>query len=280
MDQASVRPATVVEWDDGRSGRLLDDIAREEPLEICIAGGPTAVVMRTPGDDPELAAGFLFSEGVIERADDLVRLDSPSGARNRVDVELGGSAANRGADFARHFSVSSACGVCGRTSIEAVRNRQAPLNAHNFRIASRPLCELPAAVRDRQRVFARTGGLHAAALFDEAGEIVVVREDIGRHNAVDKIVGWALLSGRMPLDRYGLLVSGRGGFEIVQKAVVAGVPLVSCLSAPSSLAVQLAREAGQTLVGFLREKRFVIYAGEERIGDITGLKPCATRRSA
>ncbi|MGE5359659.1 MAG: formate dehydrogenase accessory sulfurtransferase FdhD, partial [Bacteroidales bacterium] len=217
--------------------------------------------------DRELAVGFLMSEGVISTARDLVAVEpgrsSDPAARNSVDVTLAPGIEPEG-DFSRHFSATSACGVCGRASIESVRARAIPPRG-DFAMTAARLCDVPDRLVEAQPVFAHTGGLHAAALFDESGAIVVAREDIGRHNAVDKVIGWALLSGRVDLSVHGLLVSGRGGFEIVQKAVVAGIPLIACVSAPSSLAVQLAREAHSTLVGFLRGSRFVVYAGEDRL---------------
>jgi FdhD protein len=180
-----------------------------------------------------------------------------------VHVRLGSGAQLK--KSARLFSAGSACGVCGKASIAAIRRRgvRRPDPAARFDPAT--LCELPDKLHAAQTIFGRTGGLHAAALFDAAGALRVLREDIGRHNAVDKVIGWALLKGKVPLDGHVLLVSGRGGFEIVQKSLVAGIPLLASVSAPSSLAVQLARELGQTLVGFLRDRRFIIYAGEERL---------------
>ncbi len=165
----------------------------------------------------------------------------------------------------RHFFAASSCGICGKASIDSVRSRSLQTPNPDFHLAPEILVALPDALRASQAVFGRTGGLHGAALFSASGELLVVREDIGRHNAVDKIAGWALLENRIPLSNEALLVSGRGGFEIVQKAIVAGIPIVASVSAPSSLAVQLAREMGLTLIGFLRGRRFVIYAGEERL---------------
>jgi FdhD protein len=261
----------VVAWDNGRADRVLDDVAREEPLEIRIGDEQAGLVMRTPGHDSDLAIGFLLSEGVIDSLDDVagcVVVTAADGRSlpNTVRVDLRTAGRFDPARFARTFSPSSGCGVCGRASIDAVRARRShPLNAA-FRLVSSVLSALPDSLRHAQPTFARTGGLHAAALFGASGAIHLVREDIGRHNAVDKVIGAALVEGdRIPLAERGLLVSGRGGFEIVQKAIVAGIPLVACISAPSSLAVQLAREAGQTLIGFLRGSRFVVYAGEERI---------------
>jgi len=195
-------------------------------------------------------------------------LPSPGSAardRNIMRVTLDPSVRLAVGGAARRFSAGSACGVCGKASITQLRRRglRRPEAASLF--DPEMLCQLPPKLRETQAVFGRTGGLHAAALFSSGGELLVLREDIGRHNAVDKVIGWALLEGRLPLSGHVLLVSGRGGFEIVQKAIVAGVPVVASVSAPSSLAVQLARELGLTLVGFLRGRRFVIYAGEERI---------------
>ncbi len=275
-----MQPAVVVEWNSGAVRSFVDELAGEEPLEVRVGGRSIALLMRTPGHDVELAAGFLLTEGVIEGLGELRRIASsadeePGGSavgaappgrarRNVVDVELVEGCTVPAEQFERHFAATSACGVCGRASIEAVRARVTPTTG-GLRISAARLCRLPTLLRTAQRVFAQTGGLHAAALFDSAGELLVVREDIGRHNAVDKIIGWSLLHQTGALEECGLLVSGRGGFEIVQKAIAAGIPLVACISAPSSLAVQLARETGQTLVGFLRGTRFVVYAGEERI---------------
>jgi FdhD protein len=232
--------------------------------------------MRTPGHDRELAAGFLFTEGLLASREDLVSLeigsapddsaaDSPSATNNAVVATLAAGTATDLERLRRHFFASSSCGVCGKATIDAVRSRTLTAPNANFRLRADVLTRLPETLRESQDVFDRTGGLHGAALFDSHGTLLVAREDIGRHNAVDKVIGWAFLEGRVPLSTVALLVSGRGGFEIVQKAVAAGVPIVACVSAPSSLAVQLAREMRQTLVGFLRGERFVVYSGEERI---------------
>jgi len=228
------------------------------------------VTMRTPGDDFELAAGFLYSEGIVAGPDHIARISYGRGADlcqsgNIVEVTL----RRRGAlDFSalqRRFFAASGCGICGRTSIEALRSRETPRADPHFRVEPEVLIRLPGVLRLAQRVFGRTGGLHAAGLFDADGNLSVVREDIGRHNAVDKVIGDALLHGALPLAARILLVSGRGGFEIVQKALVAGVPILASVSAPSSLAVQLARDGGLTLVGFLRDRRFVVYSHPDRI---------------
>ncbi len=260
----------VSEWTNGKLVRKDDYLAAEEPLEIRIGQDPLSVTMRTPGHDLELAAGFLFTEGIVTERAQIVSLDHETGdgETNRGNVVRVTLAADRAPDFERmrrHFFAASSCGICGKASIDSVRARALERPNPDFRLAVEVLLGLPETLRESQAVFGRTGGLHAAALFDSKGELLILREDIGRHNAVDKVIGWALLGDRLPLSNSVLLVSGRGGFEIVQKAIVAGLPLVASVSAPSSLAVELARELGQTLVGFLRGRRFVIYAGEERI---------------
>src|ERR1700688_5049576 len=264
----SIELTQVTEWKDGMAARLEDYLAAEEPLEMRSGRFSLGVTLRTPGDDEELVAGFLFTEGIIAKREDLVSLQMPgdkSPERNLVRVSLDPSVLLKADSAARRFSAGSACGVCGKASIAQLRRRglRRPDAATLF--DPEMLCQLPPRLRAAQDVFCRTGGLHAAALFSPAGELLVLREDIGRHNAVDKVIGWALLGGRLPLSDHVMLVSGRGGFEIVQKTIAAGIPLLASVSAPSSLAVELARELGLTLVGFLRGPRFVIYAGEERI---------------
>jgi len=268
----SVNLTRVSEWDDGSIGRKDDYLAAEEPLEIRVGDHPLSVTMRTPGHDVELAAGFLFTEGLIQNREQIVALenvepDTGDGTKrgNVVQAALVAEAAPDFEKMRRHFFASSSCGICGKASIDAIRSRLLSAPNPDFRVGAELLLSLPDVLRSSQDVFQRTGGLHAAALFDSSGGLLVVREDIGRHNAVDKVIGWALLEHRVPLGNAILLVSGRGGFEIVQKALVAGVPVLASVSAPSSLAVQLARELRMTLVGFLRGRRFVIYSGEERI---------------
>lgn len=268
----------VTEWTDGRLERKQDYLAAEEPLEIRVGVHPLTVTMRTPGHDLELAAGFLFTEGLVSTHEEILNLaipdEDPGGdgsnavadRGNVVRAELATSAAFDAEKMRRHFFAASSCGICGKASIDAIRSRALRAPNPDFRADAEMLTRLPDSVRASQAVFGRTGGLHAAALADQNGIVLVVREDIGRHNAVDKVIGWALLEKRVPLSDRILFVSGRGGFEIVQKAIVAGIPVVACVSAPSSLAVQLARELQLTLVGFLRGRRFVIYAGEERVG--------------
>jgi len=268
----SVNLTRVSQWDDGNVERKDDYLAAEEPLEIRIGDQALSVTMRTPGHDLELAAGFLFTEGLIQNREQIIAIENiermtEDGLKrgNVVQAELIAEATPDFAKMRRHFFASSSCGICGKASIDAVRSRLLTVPNPEFRVEAELLISLPDILRASQDVFQRTGGLHAAALFDSSGGLLVVREDIGRHNAVDKVIGWALLDHRVPLGNSVLLVSGRGGFEIVQKALVAGVPVLASVSAPSSLAVQLARELRMTLVGFLRGRRFVIYSGEERI---------------
>jgi len=262
----------VSEWDDGHFHRKDDYLAAEEPLEIRVGADPLSVTMRTPGHDLELAAGFLFTEGIVRSVDQIVSLqpgvsgENPS-TGNLVQAELVPEAVPDFSKIQRHFFAASSCGICGKASIDSIRSRLLKAPNPDFRCAPELLVKLPDVLRSSQDVFQRTGGLHAAALFDSAGALQVLREDIGRHNAVDKVIGWALQGGQIPLANSVLLVSGRGGFEIVQKAIVAGLPVVASVSAPSGLAVQLARELRLTLIGFLRGRRFVIYSGEERIAE-------------
>jgi FdhD protein len=260
----------VSEWDDGKLRRKDDYLAGEEPLEIRIGEHPLSVTMRTPGHDLDLAAGFLFTEGLVQRREQVLKLESAirDGAPSRgnvVQVELTPDAEPDFDKMRRHFFAASSCGICGKASIDSVRSRLLEPPNPDFRVAPELILRLPDVLRSSQAVFERTGGLHAAALFNASGALQVLREDIGRHNAVDKLIGWALREGRLPLADSVLLVSGRGGFEIIQKAIVAGVPVVASVSAPSSLAVQLARELRLTLIGFLRGRRFVIYSGEDRL---------------
>jgi formate dehydrogenase accessory protein FdhD len=328
----------VHEWNDGAVRAHQDYLVGEEPLEIRVNGHPLSVTMRTPGNDFELAAGFLFTEGLIQRAEQIISIEHAKECRatergNIVDVKLAPDVELDLEKTRRNFFATSSCGICGKASIDAVRARGVrPANA-NFRVSPETICAMPEKLRARQQIFGRTGGLHAAGLFTATGELLAEREDIGRHNAVDKIVGWALLekqsaqvgehvprqaayesvgygavgkvadrarlesqvqardhmsrpvspqpgsqnasksltpdksavANNLPLSECVLLVSGRGGFEIVQKAAVAGAPVVASVSACSSLAVQFAREMHMTLLGFLRGKRFVVYCGSSRV---------------
>jgi FdhD protein len=265
---------------DGRASRSApraDFLAAEEPLGIRVNGAALTMTMRTPGDDLELAAGLLVSEAVIRSPADITEIKLCDGtACGHADHDGMGNIAEvtlaAGVEVApgarRSFMTTSACGICGKTSIEDICVLpHAPLAADTTRFAPDMLAALPDRLRDAQRVFSRTGGLHAAGLFTAEGELIAIREDVGRHNAVDKVVGWALLDDRLPLSGCVLLVSGRASFELVQKAVLAGIPLLAAVSAPSSLAVDLAEEAGLTLVGFLRGPSMNVYAGARRLAD-------------
>lgn len=250
-----------------------DTLAGEEPLELRVGGRSLAVTMRTPGHDLELAHGFLLTEAVVATRADVARAyycDSTDAAGrhtyNVMDLILACGVPDPAPGVERAFYTTSSCGICGKASLDAVRtSTRYPPGADPVRIPAATLTALPHELRAVQRVFASTGGLHAAALFTRSGDLLVAREDIGRHNAVDKAVGWALLNDRVPLTGCVLLVSGRASFELTQKAVMAGVPVLAAVSAPSSLAVDLAREAGVTLVGFLRGTSMNVYAGAERI---------------
>jgi FdhD protein len=244
-----------------------DTVAVEEPLEICIQGRSVAVTMRTPGQDKELAAGFLLSEGIIRSHDDVIEIlncrtaDAPA---NTVNVFLSPSVKLDFARLTRHVFATSSCGLCGKASIESVHQHFPPVKS-KVAVAAETLARLPVLMRNAQQTFVQTGGLHAAAVFDAKGSLIVLREDVGRHNAVDKALGWGLLENKLPFDSHVLLVSGRASFEIMQKALAARIPIVCAVSAPSSLAVEFARESGQTLVGFLRGETMNIYAGPDRI---------------
>ncbi len=259
----------------------VDSLVAEEPLEIRLVhdddsgkrvARSISVTMRTPGDDLELAAGFLATEAIVGSASSIERLRHcgppvyADGTTNVVEVTLAPGTRVDVARLSRNFYTTSSCGVCGKSSLAAVRTVAPPLaETVAPSVAGSLLGTLPAALRREQRLFSATGGLHAAALFTPEGELVAAREDVGRHNAVDKLVGWALLRGALPLSRDLLFLSGRAGFELVQKALVAGIPIVAAVGAPSSLSVELAESAGMTLVGFVRDGRFNVYSGEARI---------------
>lgn len=251
-----------------------DVLAVEEPLEIRVGGRSLAITMRTPGNDFDLAAGFLVSEGVITRGEEFRTARYCAGAGidnlntyNVLDVTLGPGVPPPDPSLERAFYTTSACGLCGKASIDAVRTKSAyTVDQDPLRVPEEMLTSFPERLRAEQTVFDQTGGLHAAALFDgESGKLLVLREDVGRHNAVDKVVGWALKEDRLPLRGTVLMVSGRASFELTQKALMAGIPMLAAVSAPSSLAAELASEMGLTLVGFLRESSMVIYSGTERI---------------
>lgn len=257
-----------------------DRVAVEEPLEIRLGystpGGRStrslSITMRTPGNDFELAAGFLFGESIIGSADQVASIDvcgapaPDTGNHNVIRVELGADVDVDIGRLQRHFYTTSSCGVCGKTSLDALRSVGVRSLADNTTAFGRGvLTAIPRRLREAQATFEETGGLHAAAAFTSRGELVAVMEDVGRHNAVDKVIGSLLIEGRLPAGDLGLMVSGRASFELMQKAVVAGMPLLAAVSAPSSLAVRLAREFGATLVGFLRGDTFNVYSGEDRI---------------
>ena len=248
---------------------VTDEVAIEEPLEIRIGQDPLAVTMRTPGNDEELAAGFLLSEGIVRTRNDLreiTRCALPASLGNVLNVTLAATAKFTPAAAHRFGTISTSCGLCGKTSIEFIRQQFPPIDCTiPSRIKEAMLLELPERLRSAQGNFARTGGIHAAGIFDLEGELVVLREDIGRHNAVDKAIGRAFLDNLLPLKNHIMIVSGRSSLEIVQKALAAGIPIVAAVSAPSSLAVNFARESGQTLIGFLRPPTFNIYAHIERV---------------
>lgn len=255
--------------------RRGDVLAVEEPLEIRVAGTPLAVTMRTPGADVELAAGFLVSEGVVVDGSQFhgaIHCGGPGtgGAENTynvLDVTLAPGVALPESALSRNFYTTSSCGVCGKASIDAVETVSAyDVAADDTAVAAASLAAFPERLREGQAVFEKTGGLHAAGLFDaESGELLALREDVGRHNAVDKVIGWAVLNDRLPLRRTVLQVSGRASFELVQKAVMAGIPILSAVSAPSSLAVELAAASGLTLAGFVRGQSMNLYSGAERV---------------
>jgi FdhD protein len=243
---------------------VTDEVAIEEPLEIRIGDSAIATTMRTPGHDEELAAGFLLSEAIVRQRADVQSI--AASAQNIVNVQLAPTVKFVPASAQRFGTISSSCGLCGKTSIEFIRQQFPPIELPlAAKIAEATLLSLPEKLRAAQSNFARTGGIHAAGIFDFKGNALVVREDIGRHNAVDKGIGRAFLDGQFPLTRCVLVVSGRSSLEIVQKALAAGIPIVAAVSAPSSLAINFARECGQTLIGFLRPPTFNVYSHVERI---------------
>jgi FdhD protein len=258
---------------DGALEYLPDELTAEEPLEIRVRGKVLATTMRTPGHDEELAVGFLVSEAIIRKRKEIEKIST--GHENQVDIDLAAGVKVKLNSAQRFGTISSSCGICGKNSIEAITQNFPKIKSSKTRIELETLLSLPDRLRQAQSDFARTGGIHAAGIFDVSGELKIAREDIGRHNAVDKAIGRAFLDGSLALDRHILLVSGRASLEIVQKALAAGIPIVAAVSAPSTLAVSFARESNQTLIGFLRPPSFNIYAHIERViftqhGQITG----------
>lgn len=280
MSANSIKHLPVIKLTDNESAKTIDALAIEEPLEIRIEYGVAgqrktqnvSVTMRTPGNDAELALGFLFTEGIIKETENVASINHcfitcSEDKENVIQVSLNEELQPDLHKTERNFYTTSSCGVCGKSSIEAIRtvsiftNNEFPENQINAAI----LYQLPTILQKHQDVFADTGGLHASALFNSLGELILVREDVGRHNALDKLVGAALNKGLLPLNQQILLLSGRASFELVQKAAMAGINIIAAVGAPSSLAVQLAQEFNITLIGFLRHQRFNIYTGENRI---------------
>ena len=264
----------------GRRSAEPDNVAVEEPLEIRLgystpdgrATRSVSITMRTPGNDEELAAGFLLTEAIVSNSGDIASIETcgppapDSGNHNVIRVDLGGNVAVDLGRLQRHFYTTSSCGVCGKTSLDALRvSGCEPFDPASPVFREGVLTKIPDSLRDAQATFDKTGGLHAAAAFNQDGDLICVMEDVGRHNAVDKVIGRLLLDEQLPGSEFGLMVSGRASFELMQKALVAGMPLLAAVSAPSSLAVQLAREFNMTLVGFLRGDTFNVYSGDERI---------------
>jgi FdhD protein len=269
MKENGIGPGQVIRrTDDGALEYERDELTVEEPLEIRIGRKTVATTMRTPGHDEELAAGFLLSEAIIQNGDAIKKFSRPAAARNReniITVHLPPGVKAELNSTQRFGTISTSCGLCGKESIDAIRQNFPPIKSTSIRMDIATLLRLPAELRANQSEFARTGGIHAAGVFDFKGKGLIVREDIGRHNAVDKAIGHAFLDRKLPLDRHVLVVSGRASFEIMQKALAAGIPIVASVSAPSTLAMEFARESNQTLIGFLRPPTFNIYSHVERV---------------
>jgi FdhD protein len=264
----------VLRIDNGRVVKRPDTLVVEEPLEIRVAGRPLAVTMRTPGDDIDLAHGFLLTEGIVGTAADIHTARYCAGTvdgentYNVLDIALAEGVPPPDPGLERNFYTTSSCGVCGKASIDAIRTRSRyPVQDDPVIADPAVVATLPDTLRAAQTVFDRTGGLHGAGLFTASGELRCLREDVGRHNAVDKVAGWALRAGLLPLTGHILLVSGRASFELTQKALMMGVPVLAAVSAPSTLAVDLAAESGMTLIGFLRGASMNVYSGADRVTD-------------
>ena len=273
MPRSNKKKRRILAVENGEMRRKQDLLAAEEPLEILLRAGAeqrtVAITMRTPGDDFDLAAGFLYNEGILHAKDDLVNMtycvDGNQQEYNSVRVQLSLSSLPDLPQLERHFFTNSACGVCGSAMLDDLNKRNLPPLPAGPIVRHSLLTALPDSLRKFQSVFDSTGGLHAAALFDAEGRFIALREDVGRHNALDKLIGWGLLNDQLPFHDKVLLVSGRASYELLQKSVVAGVPIFCAVSAPSSLAVEVAERFGVTLVGFLRGNRFNIYTGAQRI---------------
>ncbi len=267
MDEIRATRIELTRLERGTARTATDWVAREEPLEIRVEGRSIAITMRTPGHDEELAAGFLLSEGVVKSAADIFDITlcpATNEGGNVADVLLTRGVKVNWDSLTRHVFASSSCGVCGKATLDAVFGNFPPVNS-SLKVSSALLQSLPDKLRAAQETFDQTGGLHASAIFDRDGNIIVLREDVGRHNALDKALGHALRAGLLPLENHILMVSGRVSFELMQKALAGGIPVVAAISAPSSLAVEFAKESGQTLVGFLRGDKMNVYAAAERI---------------
>ncbi len=276
MSRTAITPLTIIKVDENMSVKTADFLAAEEPLEIRLSYGSAqnrvqksiSVTMRTPGNDFELAVGFLFTEGIIENIAQVASIKHCNGLHeNVVRVELINDLELDMSKLERNFYTTSSCGVCGKSSIDAVKTvcRLPETISDELQFSSEIIYRLPDLLRKQQILFNNTGGLHGCALFDNSGNLLLAREDVGRHNALDKLIGATLQQGLFPLDQYLLLLSGRASFELIQKAYMAGIKVVAAVGAPSSLAVQMAVDAGITLIGFLRGEKFNIYAGEQRI---------------
>ncbi len=272
MIETAAAPVRVKKISEGIASEQDDFLACEEPLEIRIVFGAAenrqkksiSVTMRTPGNDPEFAAGFLFTEGIISSNAELKTINDS--IENRIEIELSEESIPDLQNQERNFYTTSGCGVCGKSSIEAIRTiTSTSMDSDEIKISAGLIYSLPALLRQAQNIFEQTGGLHASALFDISGKLLLLREDVGRHNALDKLIGTSLLASELPLKNHILLLSGRASFELIQKAAMAGIKIVAAVGAPSTLAVELAKEFNMTLIGFLRGQRFNIYSGEKRV---------------
>ena len=267
MEDVRAASLALTRLEHGVVSRTTDRVAREEPLEIRVEGRSIAVIMRTPGHDEELAAGFLLTEGVVKKPTDIFEISlcpSTSEGGNVVDVLLTAGVAVNWDSLTRHVFASSSCGVCGKATLDSVFVNF-PSVTSPVKVSAGLIQSLPDKLRSAQETFEQTGGLHASAIFDGEGNLIVLREDVGRHNALDKVLGHALRAGLLPLENHVLMVSGRVSFEIMQKALAGGIPIIAAISAPSTLAVEFAESSGQTLVGFLRGDRMNVYAHPERV---------------
>jgi FdhD protein len=266
MNESFSKIDAVVRWDGQTSRLAADELACEEPLEIRVRGRAISITMRTPGHDEELAAGFLLAEGLIHQKSDVLKIEhcDRNEEGNLINVLLAPEVHVDFSQLTRHVFASSSCGLCGKATIDAIRGKFPPIESDLTMSADR-ITQLPEIMRQTQAAFDRTGGLHAAAVFDVDGNLIVLREDVGRHNAVDKVLGFCLINGLLPLRHHIMLVSGRTSFEILQKGLAARIGIIAAVSAPSSLAVQFAVESSQTLIGFLRGQKMNVYSHPHRI---------------